>query len=188
MEDLPHPCFTGASAGEYAKKHDPFAYYTRIAETPATRCAEVVPLAQLAADEQRHALPRFIWITPNLCHDMHDCDVATGDRFLSGLLPPLLASLGPRGLLFLTWDEGSSDDGCCRLAVRRPHRHDRRRGAGPAGRPPEHPDRPLLGAADDRGPVPAAAAAGCRVRVHAPAAVTARYQRALTRARLRSAR
>jgi phosphatidylinositol-3-phosphatase len=115
MEDLPRPCFKGASAGGYAKKHDPFAYYTWIAGIPA-RCRRIVPLAQLAADERAHALPRFVWITPNLCHDMHDCDVATGDRFLSGLLPSLLASLGPRGLLFLTWDEGSSDDGCCRLA------------------------------------------------------------------------
>jgi hypothetical protein len=115
MEDLPHPCFTGSSAGDYAKKHDPFAYYRWIVEVPA-RCHRIVPLAQLAADEQANALPRFVWITPNLCNDMHDCDVAIGDRFLSRLLPSLLASLGPRGLLFLTWDEGSSDDGCCRLA------------------------------------------------------------------------
>jgi hypothetical protein len=57
-----------------------------------------------------------VWITPNLCHDMHDCGTSTGDRFLRGLVPPLLSSLGPRGLLILTWDEGSSDDGCCRLA------------------------------------------------------------------------
>jgi hypothetical protein len=28
----------------------------------------------------------------------------------------LLRALGPRGLMVLTWDEGSSDDGCCRLA------------------------------------------------------------------------
>ena len=75
-----------------------------------------MPFAQLAADERAGALPRFVWITPNLCHDMHDCSVATGDRFLAGLVPPLLRALGPRGLLFLTWDEGSSDDGCCRLA------------------------------------------------------------------------
>jgi phospholipase C len=115
MEGLPHPCFTGASAGEYAKKHDPFVYYTPLVARPAS-CAGVVPLAQLAADERARSLPRFIWITPNLCHDMHDCDVATGDRFLSHLLPPLLERLGPRGLLFITWDEGSSDDGCCRLA------------------------------------------------------------------------
>jgi phosphatidylinositol-3-phosphatase len=115
MEDLPHPCFAGASAGDYAKKHDPFAYYTPIASDPA-RCGRIVPLTQLGRDEQARALPRVIWITPNLCHDMHDCDTSTGDRFLSRLLPPLLRSLGQRGLLILTWDEGSSDNGCCRLA------------------------------------------------------------------------
>ena len=115
MEDLPHPCFSGASSGDYAKKHDPFAYYTRITHDP-TRCGNIVPLTQLGADERAHALPRFIWITPNLCHDMHDCSVSAGDRFLATLLPALLRSLGRDGVLFLTWDEGSSDAGCCRLA------------------------------------------------------------------------
>ena len=116
MEDLPHPCFTGAGAGEYAKKHDPFAYYTRITSDPRA-CDRIVPLTQLQADERAHSLPTFIWITPNLCHDMHDCPPPTGDRFLSGLVPPLLNALGPRGLLVLTWDEGLTDDGCCRLAA-----------------------------------------------------------------------
>ncbi|MBV9465675.1 MAG: hypothetical protein JO206_00275 [Solirubrobacterales bacterium] len=115
MEDLPGPCFTGAGSGEYAKRHDPFVYYSRVANDPA-RCSRVVPLTQLSLDERAHRLPSFIWITPNLCHDMHDCDPATGDRFLARLLPPLLRSLGPRGVLFLTWDEGTSDRGCCRLA------------------------------------------------------------------------
>jgi hypothetical protein len=115
MEDLPRPCFTGPSAGDYAKKHDPFAYYTRITRHTA-RCANIVPLTRLARDERAGRLPRFAWITPNLCHDMHDCSVSTGDRFLTALVPPLLRAVGPRGLLFLTFDEGSSDDGCCRLA------------------------------------------------------------------------
>lgn len=115
MEQLPHPCFTGAGAGDYAKKHDPFAYYTRIVQSPA-RCGHIVPLTQLGADERAGALPRFLWISPDLCHDMHDCPPATGDRFLSGLIPPLLRALGPRGLLIVTWDEGSSDNGCCRVA------------------------------------------------------------------------
>ena len=115
MEGLPHPCFTGAGAGDYAKKHDPFVYYTRTASNPAL-CANVVPFNRLAADERAGGLPRFVWITPNLCHDMHDCSVATGDRFLSSMVPPLLNALGPHGLLVLTWDEGSSDAGCCRLA------------------------------------------------------------------------
>jgi len=116
MEDLPRPCYAGAGAGEYANKHDPFMYYTPVFRS-ASRCSRVVPLTQLAADERSHSLPRFIWITPNLCHDMHDCDPAQGDRFLSRLVPPLLAALGARGILFLTWDEGTSDDGCCRLAA-----------------------------------------------------------------------
>jgi phosphatidylinositol-3-phosphatase len=115
MEDLPHPCFRGAGNGGYAKKHDPFLYYTDVAGRPA-RCDRVVPLTRLSADERDRALPRFLWITPNLCHDMHDCDPATGDRFLSQLLPALLAALGRHGLLVLTWDEGSSDEGCCRLS------------------------------------------------------------------------
>jgi phosphatidylinositol-3-phosphatase len=116
MEDLPSPCFTGASAGEYAKKHDPFAYYTRITTNRAW-CANIVGLSRLYADERNRTLPRFVWISPNLCDDMHDCSVSTGDRFLSRLIPPLLGSLGRSGLLFLTWDEGSSDAGCCHLAA-----------------------------------------------------------------------
>ena len=47
---------------------------------------------------------------------MHNCAASVGDRFLATLLPPLLRSLGSRGILFLTWDEGTTDDGCCRLA------------------------------------------------------------------------
>jgi hypothetical protein len=115
MEDLPRPCFKGAQAGEYAKKHDPFMYYTRVVSRPAL-CSRVVGLGRLRADERSGSVPRFVWITPNLCHDMHDCSVAQGDGFLSGLIPPLLRSLGHRGLLFLTWDEGTTNQGCCRLA------------------------------------------------------------------------
>lgn len=116
MEDLPHSCFKGASSGNYAKKHDPFLYYSGIRDDQS-RCSRVVPLARLGQDERNHSLPRFIWITPNLCHDMHNCSVSTGDHYLSRLVPPLLNSLGRRGLLFLVWDEGTSDRGCCKLAA-----------------------------------------------------------------------
>jgi hypothetical protein len=116
MEGLPHPCFQGGDAGNYAKKHDPFMYYDDIARNPA-RCSHVVALAHLAADERASGLARFTWITPDLCHDMHDCSTSTGDHFLAGLVPGLLRALGPRGLLFITWDEGSTDDGCCKLAA-----------------------------------------------------------------------
>jgi hypothetical protein len=115
LEGLPHPCFTGASSGDYAKKHDPFAYITGVASN-RVRCRKLVPLSRLAVDERTGALPRFTWITPDLCHDMHDCSVATGDKFLARVVPSLLVALGAHGLLFLTWDEGSTSSGCCRLA------------------------------------------------------------------------
>jgi hypothetical protein len=114
MEGLPHPCFQGGSSGEYAKKHDPFLYYRQIVSGPG--CSHVLPFTSLHAAIRSGRLPRFLWITPNLCHDMHDCSVHEGSAFLQSLVPGLLRAMGPRGLLFLTWDEGSSDDGCCRLA------------------------------------------------------------------------
>ena len=115
MEGIPHPCFDGGGSGNYAKKHDPFMYYTPISSDPGA-CANVVGFDRLATDERSGSLPRFVWITPDLCHDMHDCDTATGDRFLASAVPALLAALGHDGLLILTWDEGSSDDGCCGMA------------------------------------------------------------------------
>jgi phosphatidylinositol-3-phosphatase len=105
MEDMPSPCFTGSASGNYAKKHNPFVYFTDITSNPG-RCRKVVPLTQVVADLGRHALPQFAFITPDRCHDMHDCSERTGDTYLSQLLPTILRELGPSGVLFLTWDEG----------------------------------------------------------------------------------
>ena len=81
MEDLPRPCFNGAERRRIRQKHDPFMYYTRISGQPVA-VRHVVAADRAASDERSGTLPRFIWITPNLCHDMHDCSVAHGDRFL----------------------------------------------------------------------------------------------------------
>jgi len=112
MEDLPAPCSKVAAAGGYAKKHNPFMYYDDVARD-RRRCNHVVGFDRLAADLSRGTLPTFAFISPNLCHDTHDCAVATGDRFLSGLVPRLLRESGPHGFVVLTWDEGTSDEGCC---------------------------------------------------------------------------
>jgi hypothetical protein len=113
MEGMPQPCFTGAFNGRYAKKHNPFVYYDSVTSDSA-RCAKVVPLADLSGDMR--SLPRFVWITPDQCNDTHDCDVRTGDAFLSRLLPSLIDALGPHGVLFVTYDEGTSSRGCCIFA------------------------------------------------------------------------
>ena len=112
MEDLPRPCSGVATAGGYAKKHDPFMYYDDVARNPR-RCGNVVPFDRLASDLRHATLPTFSFISPNLCNDTHDCDVATGERFLAALVPRLLREAGPHGFVILTWDEGKTNDGCC---------------------------------------------------------------------------
>ena len=112
MESIPEPCSTAPYAGLYALKHDPFLYYDDVRNN-SDRCNKVVPLRQLRIDLNADALPAFTWITPNLCHDMHDCSVATGDRFLHTWAPRIVAGLGTDGILIVLFDEGDTAAGCC---------------------------------------------------------------------------
>jgi phosphatidylinositol-3-phosphatase len=102
-EGLPRAGYTGASAGRYAKKHDPFLYFREVLARPAWR-ARVVPLTALRRDLARDALPDFSLVVPDLCHSMHDCSVAIGDAWLRTLLPPLLRL--PETVVFVVFDEG----------------------------------------------------------------------------------
>jgi hypothetical protein len=112
MEGLPYPCYTGGDVGYYGKRHNPFVYFPSITALPK-RCANVVPSTRLEEDLAARKLPRFAWLTPDGCHDAHDCSLATADFYLSTLVPQITRQLGPRGLLIITWDEGFSDLGCC---------------------------------------------------------------------------
>ncbi|HJQ75512.1 MAG TPA: alkaline phosphatase family protein [Gaiellaceae bacterium] len=110
-EGLPHPGFTGGSAGRYAKKHDPFLYFRDVAGSRARR-DRVVPFTQLARDLARRRLPDFSLVIPDLCDDMHDCSVATGDAWLRRNIVPLLHT--PElfwGVVFVVFDEGTSNLG-----------------------------------------------------------------------------
>jgi acid phosphatase len=110
-EDLPSPGFTGGSAGRYAKKHDPFLYFHDVLASRARR-DRVVPFTRMALDLARHRLPDFSLVIPNLCDDMHDCSVATGDAWLKAHVVPLLSSGQLRGgVVFVVFDEGTSDTG-----------------------------------------------------------------------------
>ena len=104
-EGLPRPGFTGGSSGLYAKKHNPFLYFRDVVSTP-TRLRWIVPLRQFARDLAASELPSFSLIVPNLCHDMHNCSVETGDRWLGGFLSPLLRSRElAHSVIFVVTDE-----------------------------------------------------------------------------------
>ena len=113
-ENVPTGCFTGALAsagpdgpGTYARKHEPAISFTDISTNPA-RCANINDFSHFdpaAAD--------FELIVPNLCHDMHDCSVGIGDRFLAGFVPRILGSpaFAQGSVLFITFDEGTTASG-----------------------------------------------------------------------------
>ena len=103
MEGMTAGCMR--SPYPYALKHNPFAYYGGV-------CPDnVVELGALDAD-LAGATPNFVFITPGLCHDGHDCAVDEAGRWLDGLVTKIVSSSAwtSGGILFIVWDEGDGGD------------------------------------------------------------------------------
>ena len=102
MEGMGSGCFN--SRYPYALKHNPFAYYGGACPS------QVVPFTQFAND-MKTSVPHFVWITPDMCHDGHDCSTATADKWLELTVPAILAAetFQDDGVLFITWDEGNDN-------------------------------------------------------------------------------
>ena len=124
IEDMPSPCYTSAFKN-YTYLTNPFVFYTRIAGN-STRCAaHVVPANTggkglpddnlLNALSSKSTASNYMWLTPNLCDNMHgltgSCptSIPMGDRYLSSLVPLVLNSFifrTQKAALFITFDEG----------------------------------------------------------------------------------
>ena len=106
MESMPSTCFAG-DRRLYAQKHNPFFYYDDIRLTG--QCQNIVPFSSLLDDlASVDSTPDYVWITPNLCNDMHDCSISAGDAWLAGTVPEILSSPAfttRRSLLLITFDE-----------------------------------------------------------------------------------
>jgi hypothetical protein len=104
-ESMPSNCDLN-DGSSYAVRHNPAVYYTNI----RSQCArQDVPLAA-----KPNLSARFTLITPNLCHDMHDCSTSSGDTWLAGFVPKILGSRVYRKqptAVFITWDEGEGGGG-----------------------------------------------------------------------------
>jgi phosphatidylinositol-3-phosphatase len=88
----------------YYIRHNPFAFY-------GGSCPDnVVPLTSLADDLNSSKAPMFSWISPDGCHDTHDCQLSVGDDWLRQTVGLITQSKAwsSNGVLFITWDE---DDG-----------------------------------------------------------------------------
>lgn len=104
------------SAHPYAAKHNPFVFFQDIAGNPpspdnAFCAAHHATYQRFAEDMSAGKLARYSFITPDLCHDMHDnCGegrVHSGDAWLARELPPLIAWARKNNtVIFVVWDEG----------------------------------------------------------------------------------
>ncbi len=115
QEDIPGTNCPVANTNKYAAKHNPMVFFQDLAGNPPsdtnTYCREHNrPFTELQADLQNGTVPNYVFITPNLDHDMHDGSIAQADKWLSDVVPMITSSktFQTDGALFVTWDEGRS--------------------------------------------------------------------------------
>ncbi len=116
QEHMPAPCFKQDTL-RYFQKHNPFIYFDNIRLDQARCDSSVVPLTELEKDLENGELPNFIFITPDICNDAHDCGLEVADAWLQPWVDKLMAypDFTRDGLIVLTWDEGQGDHSCCGL-------------------------------------------------------------------------
>ena len=98
-ENLPVAGSTVCGGGTtYARKHNPWVDFT------STPPGANQPLSAMPGDFA--ALPTVALVVPDLCHDMHDCPVATGDAWAKTNLAAYVSwARTHNSLLVVTFDE-----------------------------------------------------------------------------------
>lgn len=99
--------------GTYAVKHDPFPYFEYVTRDPKYCIQHVRPFTELFGDMEKGTVPHFVFITPDMCHDGHDCGLDAVDTWLGWVVPEIQKSAAYRnnGVIFLTWEEPMPSDG-----------------------------------------------------------------------------
>jgi hypothetical protein len=101
-ENLPAAGSPVCSAGRYARKHVPWTDFRNVPGSVS------VPFSRFPVTDFTR-LPTVSFVIPNLCNDMHDCSVQTGDAWLRAHLSGYASwAMTHNSLLIITWDE---DDG-----------------------------------------------------------------------------
>lgn len=109
------------SYGFYAAKHNPFVFFQDVSGSPPSKTSgkcisHTKPYSSFAADLAANRIANYVFITPNLCHDMHGdplCPagsrVTAGDKWLSSNLPRIIRWANKNSsAIFIVWDEGAA--------------------------------------------------------------------------------
>jgi phosphatidylinositol-3-phosphatase len=97
-ETMPTAGFTGCTSGNYARKHNSWVDFS---STPASAN---LTFAAFPTDFTR--LPTVAFVSPDLCSDMHDCSIGTGDTWQRDHLNAYAQwAKAHNSLLIVTFDE-----------------------------------------------------------------------------------
>ena len=130
MESMPYAGYMGAfypadqKTALYVARHNPFLLYSDV-RTDLVRLKHDVPLTRLDADLADGKLAKFVWISPNVCRDMHgmsgpDCPYSNdrklrmdGDAFVGRWVGKILSSRAwtKNSVIFVMTDETDYDGG-----------------------------------------------------------------------------
>ncbi|MCX5062674.1 MULTISPECIES: alkaline phosphatase family protein [unclassified Streptomyces] len=103
-ESLPSQGSTTCSSGNYAQKHNPWFGFSNVPTNTA------MTFAQFPTDYT--TLPKVSFVTPNLCSDMHDCSVSTGDTWIKDNLGAYATwAQTHNSILAVTFDEDNKQSG-----------------------------------------------------------------------------
>jgi len=126
QEDVPSGVCPIKSAFPYAAKHNPFVFFQDVSGKPPNPKNEFCikhtkPYSAFAADLAANQMANYVFITPNICHDMHGdklCTkpggvpmnpIAAGDTWLKAELPRIIDWVTANsGVIFIMWDESKS--------------------------------------------------------------------------------
>jgi phosphatidylinositol-3-phosphatase len=97
-ESMPSDGYTGCTSGRYARKHNPWVNFTNVPASANLR------YTRFPTDFTQ--LPTVSFVIPNLCNDMHDCSVSTGDTWIRNNLDGYVQwAKTHNSVLLLTFDE-----------------------------------------------------------------------------------
>jgi hypothetical protein len=97
-ESMPRDGYTGCTAGEYARKHNPWVNFTNVPS------ADNRTFAAFPSDYAK--LPTVAFVVPNLNNDMHDGTIAQGDAWLKANIGGYAQwAKAHDSELVVTWDE-----------------------------------------------------------------------------------
>jgi phosphatidylinositol-3-phosphatase len=109
-ESMPSNGYTGCTSGNYARKHNPWVNFTNVPP------GDNLTFHEFPSDYDR--LPTVSIVVPNLCDDMHDCGVSTGDSWLANHIGPYVEwAADHNSLLVLTFDESAGSDPTNQIAT-----------------------------------------------------------------------